>query len=141
LIYSWERERIFRTCLIETIVVDAHPKLPVGHGDDNRIVQPPQVMDLPYEANVEQLLDFFTNEVLLLHRLLPGLLLNQSDIGVDLQMVPSKHVNICPEEGDEREFLFVAQISHDAGGLGGISAELDGLHRDTLIVQGMHMGC
>jgi hypothetical protein len=28
-----------------------------------------------------------------------------------------KHVNISPEEGDEREFLFVVQIARDAGGL------------------------
>jgi hypothetical protein len=49
--------------------------------------------------------------------------------------LPSKHVNIIPEEGDEHELLFVTQISHDAGGLGGIHADLDDLHGDVLVVQ------
>jgi hypothetical protein len=45
------------------------------------------MVDLTYEAGVEQLLDFFTDEVLPLHRLLSGLLLDRSGVGVDLQMV------------------------------------------------------
>jgi hypothetical protein len=83
------------------------------------------VVDLPYEASVEQLFDFFTDEVLLLNRLLPGPLLDRSGVGVDLQMVlnhlprdprhlrrlPGKHVDISLEEGDEREFLFAVQIT------------------------------
>jgi hypothetical protein len=87
LIYSWKRERIFGACLVETSAVDAHPKLPAGLGDDNRVGQVPRVVDLPYEASVEQLLGFFTDEVLPLNRLLPGLLLHRSSVGVDLQMV------------------------------------------------------
>jgi hypothetical protein len=63
---------IFGTCLVETCVVDAHPKLHVSLRDDHRIGQPPRVVDLPYEASVEQFFDFFTNEVLSLNRLLPG---------------------------------------------------------------------
>jgi hypothetical protein len=83
------------------------------------------VVDLPYEASVKQLLDFFKDEVLPLNGLLLGSLLDQSGIRVDLQMVlnhlprdprhlrrlPGKHVNISPEEGDEREFLFAVQIT------------------------------
>jgi hypothetical protein len=45
------------------------------------------------------------------------------------------------EEGDEREFLFVTQNPCDAGGLGGIHADVDDLHRDVLVVRGLHMGC
>jgi hypothetical protein len=45
------------------------------------------MVDLPYEAGVKQLFDFFTDEVLPLHRLLSELLLDRSGIGVDLQMV------------------------------------------------------
>jgi hypothetical protein len=84
------------------------------------------VVDLPYEASVEQLLDFFMDEVLLLIGLLLRPLLDWSGFGVDLQMVlhhlprdprhlrwlPGKHVDISPEEGDEREFLFAVQITH-----------------------------
>jgi hypothetical protein len=87
LVNSWERKRVFGTCLVETCVVDAHPKLLVGLRDDHRIGQPLGVVDLPYEAGVEQLFDLFTDEVLPLNGLLPGPLLDQPDIGVDLQMV------------------------------------------------------
>jgi hypothetical protein len=45
------------------------------------------VVDLPYESDIEQLLDFFMDDVLPLDRLLPGLLLLRPGIGVDLQMV------------------------------------------------------
>jgi hypothetical protein len=79
------------------------------------------VVDLPDELGVERLLDFFMDEVLLLNRLLPGLLLYQSSIEVYLHIVhnhlprdprhlrwlPGKDINISPEEGDEYEFLFV----------------------------------
>jgi hypothetical protein len=116
----WERKRIFGICLIETCVVDAHPKLPVGPQDDHRIGQPAGVVDLPYEASIEQLFDLFTDEVLPLNRLLPGPLLDRPGVRVDLQMVlnhlprdprhlrwlPVKHIIISLEEGDEREFLF-----------------------------------
>jgi hypothetical protein len=91
LIYSWKRKRVFGTCLIETGVVDAHPKLHANLGDNNRIGQPPWVVDLPDKAAVEQLFDFFTDEVLPLYGLLSGLLLDWSGIGVDLQMVLNHH--------------------------------------------------
>jgi hypothetical protein len=44
-----------------------------------------------------------------------------------LRWLPSEHVGICLEEGNEREFLFFSQIPRDAGGLGGVCADLDGL--------------
>jgi hypothetical protein len=78
---------IFRTCLVETGVVNAHLKFPADHGDDNRVGQPPWVVDLPYEDSIEQLLEFFTDEVLPLNELLLGLLLHWPDIRLDLQMV------------------------------------------------------
>jgi hypothetical protein len=49
-----------------------------------------------------------------------------------LRRLPSEHVSICLEEGDEREFLFFSQIPHDAGGLGGVCANLDGLRGPTV---------
>jgi hypothetical protein len=87
LIYSWEREMVFWTCLVETSVVDAHQKLPACLGDDNRVGQPPWVVDLPDEANVKQLFNILSDKVLPLCGLLSGLLLDRSDVGVDLQMV------------------------------------------------------
>jgi hypothetical protein len=83
----WERERVFWTCLVETCVVDAHPKLPTSLRDHNQVGQSLRVVDLPYEAGVEELPDFLMDEVLSLNGLLPGLLLDQSRFGVDLQMV------------------------------------------------------
>jgi hypothetical protein len=87
LIYLWKREKIFGSCLVETSVVDAHLKLPANLGDDNRIGQPPWVVDLLYKASVEQLLDFFMDEVFLLNGLLLKLLLHRPGVRVDLQMV------------------------------------------------------
>jgi hypothetical protein len=55
-----------------------------GLGDDNRVGQPLRVVDLPYEASVEQLLEFFTYEVLPLNRLLLGLMLHRPIVKVDL---------------------------------------------------------
>jgi hypothetical protein len=49
--------------------------------------QPPRVVDLLDKAGVEQLFNFFMDEVLLLNGLLSGFLLDWSCIGVDLQMV------------------------------------------------------
>jgi hypothetical protein len=87
LVYSQKRERVFGACLVETGVVDAHPKLPTSLGDDNRISQPSSVVDLQDKASVEQLFDLFTDEVLPLNGLLSGLFLDCSGIRVDLQMV------------------------------------------------------
>jgi hypothetical protein len=145
---------VFRTCLVETYVVDAHPKLLIGLRDDHRVGQPPRVVDLPNEADVEQLLDFFMYKVLPLNRLLSGPLLDQSGVGVDFQIVfnhlpkdpghlrrlPSKHIDISPEEADEREFLFAVQITRDTGSLTNFGPDLDGLYGDILLGGGLHTG-
>jgi hypothetical protein len=113
------------------------------------------VVDLSYEASVEQLLDFFTDEVLPLNGLLSGPLLDWSGVEVDLQMVLNhlhrdlrhlrrllgKHINISLEEGDEREFLFAVQITRDTGSLSSLSPDLDGLYGDVFLARGLHVGC
>jgi hypothetical protein len=78
---------IFGACLVQTGVVDAHPNFPASLGNNKRVGQPPWVVDLPYEASVKQLLEFFMDEVLPLNVLLSGLLLYRPVIRVDLQMV------------------------------------------------------
>jgi hypothetical protein len=45
-------------------------------GDDNRVGQPPWVVDLSDESGIEQCFDFFTDEVLPLNGLLSGSLLH-----------------------------------------------------------------
>jgi hypothetical protein len=44
---------VFRTCLVETGVVDAHPKLPTSLADNNIVIKPPRVVNLPNKAHVE----------------------------------------------------------------------------------------
>jgi hypothetical protein len=49
-----------------------------------------------------------------------------------LRWFPCENGDICPKEGNEREFLFFLQIARDAGGLGRICADLDGLDGTVL---------
>jgi hypothetical protein len=55
--------------------------------------------------------------------------------------LPSKHIYIGLEDGDEREFLFVVHVARDVGGLGSIRLDLDGLHGDVLAARALHVGC
>jgi hypothetical protein len=55
-----------------------------------------------------------------------------------LRWLPFKHVGICLEEGDEREFLFFLQITRNASSLGGILAEPDDLDRDVVHPEWSH---
>jgi hypothetical protein len=111
-------------------------------------------MDLFDEASVQQLLDLLTDEILPLDGLSPWFLTHRFGVRVDLQMVldhlpgdprhlrrfPCEYVGICLEEGDEREFLFFLQITHDASGLGGIPTEPDGLDGDAISTRWLHLG-
>src|SRR6185312_5441517 len=83
----WKRIGVSRTCLVEAGVVDAHPKLPVSLWDDDRVGQPLGVVDLLDEASMQELANFFTDEVLPLYRLLPRLLAHRRGVGVDPQIV------------------------------------------------------
>jgi hypothetical protein len=101
------------------------------------------VLDLLDEAIMKQLPDLLTDEVLSLNGLLLRFLTHWFGVKVDLQMVldhlpgdprhlrrfACEHVNIFPGEGDERDFLFLPHIPHNAGGLGGAHSDLDGLNR------------
>jgi hypothetical protein len=78
---------VFWTCLIETSVVDAHLKLPTSLGGDNRVGQPPWVVDLPDKASIKQLLNLLSDKILSLNGLLLGLLLDWPSVRIDLQMV------------------------------------------------------
>jgi hypothetical protein len=103
-------------------------------------------MNLFDEASVQQLPNLLTDEVLSLHGLSPRLLAYRLGVRIDLQLVlnhlpgdpkhlrrlPSEHVGICPEEGDEREFLFPPQISRNAGGPRWVQSDLDGLCGSTV---------
>jgi hypothetical protein len=114
-------------------------------------------MNLFDEAGVQQLPDLLSDEVLPLSGLSPRLLTQRFGVRVDLQMVldhlpgdprhlrrfPCEHVDICLEEGYEREFLFFLQITRNASGLGesaqsrmaltGMSSAPDGRTFGTLV--------
>jgi hypothetical protein len=110
-------------------------------------------MDLIDEASVQQLLDLLTDEVLPLNGLSPRLMTHRFGVRVDLQMVldhlpgdprhlrrfPCEYANIYLEEGDERDFLFLLQVTRDACGLGGIRAKLDGLDGDAICPRWLHL--
>jgi hypothetical protein len=49
-----------------------------------------------------------------------------------LRRFPCEYVSICLEEGDQRDFLFLLQITRDASGLGGIRVEPNGLDEDVV---------
>jgi hypothetical protein len=87
LIYTREWIRVFWTCLVKIGVVDAHPKLPVGLWDYNRVGQPYRMVDLLDEASLQQLADLFTDEVLPLDGLLAWLLPDRPGVRVDPQMM------------------------------------------------------
>jgi hypothetical protein len=55
-----------------------------------------------------------------------------------LRRLPGKHVDISPEEGDEREFLFAVQITQDMYSLSSFSPDLDGLYGDVFLARGLH---
>src|SRR5215216_7668139 len=75
-------------------------------------------------------LDLFDNELLSLQSLLPDLLLDGSGVWADSKVVldylpgntgdvrwlPSKHINIRPQEGNECAFLFVIKGGADSEG-------------------------
>jgi hypothetical protein len=47
-----------------------------------------------------------------------------------IERLPCKHVDVSPEKGDERAFLFVAQVTADPDDLGRVFSQHDLLRRD-----------
>ena len=103
-------------------------------------------MDFTDEAGVGELINLEVDEVLPLDGLLADFLLDRSGARKDLQSMlnhipwdprhvgrlPGKHVDVSPEECDEREFLFVIQTPTDAGGLGCYRADLYSFGGDSV---------
>ena len=98
-----------------------HTELPPSFRHDDGVGQPLRVLDLSDEPGVEELVHLEADELLPLDGLLVDLLLDGPKVGEDLQSVlnhipgdpghirrlPSKHVDMAPEECDELEFLFL----------------------------------
>jgi hypothetical protein len=58
-----------------------------------------------------------------------------------LRWLPCEYVGVCLEESDEREFLFLVQISGNASGLGGVRSEPDGFDGDTIRFGWLYLWC
>jgi hypothetical protein len=56
-----------------------------------------------------------------------------------LRRLLGKHIDISSEEGVEREFLFVVQITQDTGSLTSLSTDRDGLYGDIFLAGGLHV--
>ena len=96
------------------------------------------------EAGIKELAYLLPDEFLALGRLPPDLLLHRPCVGAhskvmldhlhrDLEHIgrlPCKHVDVSPEEGDERAFLFATQVTADLDDLGGVFAHHDLLRGD-----------
>jgi hypothetical protein len=76
LIYPWKRIRILGTGLVETCEVHAEAPTTIRLWDNHQIGNPGGVGYLAYYLGLLQLLYFLDDEVLLLLRLFPSLLLH-----------------------------------------------------------------
>ena len=100
--------------------------------------------DLSDKSGVKELADLLLDELLALRRLPPDLLLHRAGVRAHHQVMldhlprdpghvrrlPGKHVCVVPEEGDERAFLFAAQVTADPNDLGSVFAHHNLLHGD-----------
>src|SRR6266542_2571754 len=102
--------------------------------------------NFPDEAGLEELLDLLPDDVLALQRLLAHLLSDGPRIRTYGQVVldhlprdpghvgrlPCKYVRVCPEEGDEHEFLFGVERPTYLHGLGGLGIQENLLDRASI---------
>ena len=100
--------------------------------------------DLSDEASIEELADLLPDELLVLGRLPLDLLPHRPCVRAHgkvvldhlprdpgyIRRLPCKHIDVNPEECDERTFLFVAQVTADPDDLGRVFAHPDLLHMD-----------
>src|SRR5512144_2628018 len=146
LIYARQGVRVLKTCLVKVGVVDAHPKLAVRLGDDDRVRQPLRMDDLSDESGLQKSRHLLADEGLTFRGLPPYFLpdrpcarphgetvLNHlpGDPG-HIRRSPCEDVSVCPQEGDERVFLFAIQKTTDSCGLGRAVAQGNLLDRDLV---------
>ena len=120
---AWQREGVLRTSLIDICVVNTQPPLPICLAHYHWIGQPRWMEHSSYQTRCFQFPDLLCDELLSFQSLLPDLLLNGSCMRAGSKMVlnhftgnagdvgclPCKHVDIRPQEGDERAFLFAVK--------------------------------
>src|SRR3954471_247706 len=131
---------VFGTSFVDIGEVDAKSPFPVRLAHDYRIGQPRRMEHSSDEACCFQLLDLFGDELLALHCLFPDSLLDgprmRTDGNVvldyfprnagDVRRLPRRHIDIRPQESNERAFLFRVESGTD--GEGTTSAVLLGGH-------------
>src|SRR3954465_11384543 len=118
---------VFGTSFIDIGKVDTKPPFPICLAHDYRIGQPRRMEHSSDEACCFQLLDLFYDEFLALHCLLSDFLLDgprmRADSKVvlnyfpgntgDVRRLPRKHIDIRPQESNERAFLFRVESGTD----------------------------
>ena len=131
---------VFGTSFIDIGKVDTKPPFPVCLTHDYRIGQPRRMEHSSDKACCFHLLNFFRDEFLALNCLFPNSLLDgprmRTDGKVvldyfpgntgDIRRLPCKHVDIRPQESNERAFLF--RIEPGTGGTFTISAKIGRAH-------------
>ena len=126
--------------LINISEVNTKPPFPVSLAHNNRIGQPRGMEHSSDRACRFQLLDFFCNELLAFHHLLPNSLLDGPRVRTndkvvlnhfpgntgDVRWLPCKHIDIRPQESNKRAFLF--RVKRGTDGKGTTNAVLLGGH-------------
>src|SRR3954466_7809194 len=118
---------VFGTSFVNIGKVDTKPPFPVCLAHDYRIGQPRRMEHSPDKACRFQLLDLFCDEFLALRCLLPDFLLDGPRMRTDGKVVlnyfpgntgdvgrlPRKHIDVRPQESNERAFLFRVESGTD----------------------------
>ena len=123
MVNAWQRERILWTGFIDICVVNTQPPFPICLTHHHWIGQPHWVEHSSDQACRFQLPDLLDDELLSLQCLLPDLLLDGLCMRTyskmvlnhlpgnvrDVRCLPCKYIDIRPQEGDERAFLFAVE--------------------------------
>ena len=109
--------------LIDICVINTQPPLPICLAHYHRVGQPRWMEHSYYQTSCFQFLDLLYDELLSLQSLLSDLLLDGPRMRTDNKMVlnhlpgnagdvgclPCNYIDIRPQEGDERAFLFAVK--------------------------------
>ena len=118
---------VLRASFVEICEIYAKPPFPISLPDYHWICQPHGVQHPSDQTSSFKLLNLFGNELLPLQGLLSNLMLDASGMWAeskvaldylpgntrDVRWLPRKHIDIRPQEGNERAFLFVIKGGAD----------------------------
>ena len=123
LVDAWQGEGILWTGFVDICIINAQPPFSIRLVHHDRIGQPRWMEHSSHQTRCFQFLDLLCDELLLFQSLLSDLLLDGPRMRTDSKVVlnhlpgnagdvgslPCKHIDIRPQEGDERVFLFAVK--------------------------------